>query len=463
MKNKFLIIFIIPIIFLLMPACESSSSGDELDPDKAVTLSGQVINAETSDPIVQATIVVILSAAQHYGTTDQDGLFEINFELEEAEQLYLISSQVSYIPDTLSIIATPGSTYDNLQLELATTSQTVLPSGEAASIILAGVEPASIGVRESGSEEVAAITFIVQDSTGTPVDANHIININFYLGGSPGGGLFLTPASAQTNSRGEATTYLFSGDSAGVVQIIAVVNQPGVPIQSRPIAIAIHGGFPHEDHFGIAFNPLNIPGLILYGVKSQVTAYLGDKYGNPVKSETNVYFTTTGGIVEGSATTDALGQAVAELISAEPNDPIDPIYGPGFAEVTARTVNENQNTIEISGHVLFSGGPIIILNDTNIDIPNGGSQSFSFDVSDINGNPLCAGQTISISIEAGSVKTIGETSFTMEDTQSKGATHFGFTLEDAEPDTIYTNSVHISIGTAGPNGKIARLISGTAE
>lgn len=457
---SFILLLSLPVLFLSMIGCESSSGGDD---ENEVNLSGIVRNSETSDPVDAATILAILSSTQHYSSTDEEGMFEFSFTLEEADQLTLIASKAGYLPDTSSFVVTPGGTEEDIQLSLTPTSGIILPSGEAASIVMGSVDPPSIGVRESGSEEVAAITFIVKDSTGNPVDADHSVNVYFEFGGSPGGGLFLTPSSEQTNSYGEVTTYLFSGDSAGVVQIVARVDQPGLPIQSRPIAIAIHGGFPHLDHLGIAFSPLNIPGLIYYGVKSVATAYVGDKYGNPVKPGTNVYFTTTGGIVQGSSITDELGQASADLISAEPNDPVHPVYGAGFAEVTARTVDENQNTIEVSGPVLFSGSPIINVFNPTVNIANGGSQFFSFDVSDINGNPMCAGQNIKISIESGEVKAIGKTNFIMDDTQSKGATHFSFGLEDAKPDSVNTNSVFISIETSGPNGKTAASVSGTSD
>jgi hypothetical protein len=463
MKKLWILLLAFPVLFLTINSCENTSGDDDdSGADSTAILAGQVLNSETLEPIQQA-IVMIMEYDQYNAYTDVYGHFEIEFELESRELIHLIAAPTSYIPDTLAIYVTPGVTEDSLRLRPIPTEETLLPSGEAASIILGSVNPPSIGVRESGSEEVATIIFVVQDSTGKPVDANHAVEVYFEFGGSPGGGLFLTPSSAHTNAVGEVTTYLFSGDSAGVVQIIARVNQPGLPIQSRPIAVAIHGGFPHPDHFGIAFNPLNIPGLIYYGVKSVATAYVGDKYGNPVKIGTNVYFTTTGGIIEGSSVTRELGQASADLISAEPNDPIHPVYGPGFAEVTARTVDENQNTIEISGPVLFSGGPVITLNDPIVNIVNGGSQFFSFVVSDINGNPMCSGQSIKISIESGEVKTIGKTSFTMDDTQSKTATYFSFGLEDAKPDSANTNSVFVSIETDGPNGKAGASITGTAE
>jgi len=101
----------------------------------------------------------------------------------------------------------------------------------------------------------------------------------------------------------------------------------------------------------------------------------------PVRPQTAVYFTTTGGLVEGSALTNNVGQASVNLISSAPK-PTHPTLGAGFATVTARTANENQQTIETGVIVLFSGIPQISVNPTVISVPQGGSQFFQYFVHD---------------------------------------------------------------------------------
>ena len=56
--------------------------------------------------------------------------------------------------------------------------------------------------------------------------------------------------------------------------------------------------------------------------------YVGDKYSNPVRPGTSVYFETTHGIIEGSDLTDSLGRATVTLFnSAFPNlDEINLIF-----------------------------------------------------------------------------------------------------------------------------------------
>jgi hypothetical protein len=229
-----------------------------------------------------------------------------------------------------------------------------------------------------------------------------------------------------------------------------------------PVAVAIHGGLPDSTHFSLAVQYLNFPGYNIYGLIDRITAYVGDKYGNPVKPQTAVYFTTTGGLIEGSAFTDPLGQASVSLLSAAPK-PLHPIYGAGFATITGQTADENQNEIEALAIVLFSGIPQISVTPTVIDVPNGGSQYFAYRVSDQNDNPLAGGTSISVSVESGDVDAVGNTSLSLPDTQSPSWTFFGFSLIDSQPDSIYVNQVSVKIRTSGPNGNLEYSFGGIAH
>ena len=460
MKKLLLLLLTIPVLFLSITGCESSSGGDDdSGADSTAILSGKVVNSETLEPI-QSAVVRIMEYTEFYTYTDAYGSFELEFELKSAEQIHLITSPISYIPDTLSIYATPGVTIDELQLKPIPTGEIMLPSGNAASIILSSVSPTSIGVRESGSEEVATITFVVLDSTGIPIDDEHSVDLNFYLGGSPGGGLFFTPSTAQTGGDGKVTTYLFSGDSAGVVQIIAAVDQPGLPIKSKPVAVAIHGGFPHRDHFALANEKLNMPDDIL-GETNAIGAYLGDKYGNPVREGTAVYFTTSAAIIGGSAFTDNMGRAGVDFMTALPLP--DGSYGPGVVLITAQTVDENEEIIEANTFVIMSGDPIISVLPVNIDVENDSYQIFNYRVADLGGNPMSGGQTIEVTLENGSVEITGDTKITLEDVVGSKYTEYQFRLTDAEPDTTYSNRVEVTIKSSGPNGDAKYPLTGYAH
>lgn len=462
MMRIFPLLIVIMFIFWGIFSCNNPTDSNEPNPENMVVLNGQVVNFETSAPIPNAVVILLNYSPEQSTVTDGSGMFTFEFEVDQTVGVEIVAFKESFIADTLSVLAVPGRTINDLQLGLTATSSTPVPSGEAASIILSGVSPASIGVRESGSPEVAEITFEVQDSMGIPVDIDHSVTVNFYLGSAPGGGEFLHPLSDQTSSTGKASTSIFSGITAGVVQIIAEVVQGSETLRSQPVAVAIHGGLPDSTHFSLAVEKLNFPGYNIYGLTDGITAYVGDKYGNPVKPETAVYFTTTGGIIEGSALTDLMGRAGVDLMSAAPK-PYHPTLGAGFATITGRTADENQNTIEAYAIVLFSGIPQISVNPTSINVPNAGSQSFFYTVSDQNGNPLAGGTNISVSVESGDVDAVGNTNLTLPDTQSPAWTNFGFSLVDSAPDSNVVNAVNVKISTTGPNGNLEATISGIAH
>jgi hypothetical protein len=193
-----------------------------------------------------------------------------------------------------------------------------------------------------------------------------------------------------------------------------------------------------------------------------ITAYVGDKYANPVRPNTAVYFTSTGGIIEGSALTSIQGIGTVNLISADPR-PVHPTLGKGFATVTGSTIDENLTIISYSIPVLFSGIPWINITPMTFDIPNGGSQTFNYEVKDQNDNPLSSGTSISVNVEGENVKTGGEMSINVPDTQSKGWTKFSFFIYDSVDTLVVAKKITVRITTTGPNGDAQLTISGISR
>lgn len=458
MKSMKIISISIIFLILLFFACESPNESEE---PKVVTLRGTVIDSQTSNPVSNAVVKVINISPEITELTDSQGAFSIQFELEETRTVQVIASKESYIADTTEVIAVPDRVVELPLLRLAPTEETPVTSGSAASIVLAEQSADHIGVRESGSPETARLVFEVQDSTGTPVDLNHAVEVKFRIGSGPGGGEFIFPPSKITDNNGRATIHLTSGTIAGVVQIIAEATVDTGMIRSKPVSIAIHGGLPDSSHFSIAVEKVNFPGYHIYGLTNRMTAFVGDKYSNPVRPNTAVWFSTDGGIIEGSALTDPQGQASVNLISAAPQ-PSHPQLGPGFATVTATTIDENQNQIEADAIVLFSGIPTISIQPTSFAIPNGGSQTFVYRVSDQNDNPLAEGTSISVAVEGDNIEAFGTLDTNLPDTQSPAWTVFSFLIFDADTAAVL-RPVSIEITATGPNGGAILSISGTAE
>lgn len=335
-------------------------------------------------------------------------------------------------------------------------------AGEPASIYLVSQTYDEIGVTESGSPETSQITFEVQDSSGHPIDFAHAVDVSFRFGARPGGGEFLAPSIAQTDAFGKVIVNLSSGTTAGAVQVIAEIDYEGDIIRSRPVNIAIHGGLPNDDHFAIGTNQLNYAYYNTLNGIGTVTAVVGDKYSNPVKPGTAVYFSTEAGIVEGSNLTDELGRTTATLISGAPL-PDDPVFGPGFFWVTGETIDENDVQITTNALVLYSGSPTISIAPTSFNIPNGGSQSFTYVVRDINNNPLAPDNKYSVTVETGGdAAASGQTFILMPDIQF-GGTNFSFTVSDTKPDETKPAGISVTVSIEGPNGLLSATVNGTTN
>ena len=355
-------------------------------------------------------------------------------------------------------------------------------SGAASNIVMVSVTDDSIGVQGSGDNETATITFEVRDDTGSPLDLSQQVAVDFEIVGPAGGGEFLEPVSDLTDAYGRVQTTLNSGTVAKTVKVKAAIDS--LSISSEAISIAIHGGPPDAAHFSVVPQYLNFAGWKTYGLQNTITAFLGDQYGNPVPEGTSVYFSTTGGIIEGSGNTNSLGQVSVTLVSASPLpvstalDPsteyttdvsgycdfTSPKNGDGQAIIFAQTVDRLGDPIWTDTRTIFSGDTgIFDVSPTSFSVPNGGSQSFSFRVHDGNGNPLTAGTTVNVSASVGDL--VGDVNVTMPDTQSAGWTGFSFLLMDsdgAETEPAQTCIVTISVSSS-QNGNASAIIMGTVD
>ncbi|UCH65366.1 MAG: Ig-like domain-containing protein [Ignavibacterium sp.] len=466
-SKSFFILFILGITVFLFSCKEESGIVSDIDggDDEIVTLftiiSGQLVDKQTGFPVDSGLVHIAGTSVNSIVYSDESGQFFSQVQLIEDENLTIIAYKQDYKPDTTSTTAFAGQDLTVETIHLEKLDDGTGPSGDPVSIFLSSISSTIIGVKESGSEETTQIAFVVQDSAGTPIDLIHQVTVNFRLGSGPGGGEFLSPGSASTNGSGTALVNLTSGTKAGAVQVIAEVDLGGSMISSLPVAVTIHGGLPDDTHFSIAPAKANFPGYNIYGLHNPITAFVGDKYANPVRPETAVYFTTTGGIIEGSTLTDIEGIGSVNLISAAPK-PSHPILGAGFATITASTINENSNVISKETIVLFSGIPQVSISPTSINVPNRSSQSFSYYVGDQNGNPLASGTNISVSVEGENVDSQGDINITLPDTQSASWTQFFFLLYDTN-DSLQTKPVTVRVETSGPNGGAFMTIGGVTN
>ncbi len=449
------IIFILVIAFIWL-SCKSESTKSE----DIATLTGAVyfLN-DNNDPtpvqnaLIRSTNVVV--------QTFSDGNGEYTLEMEFTEEEKDISidvSKVGFQSSQLVALAKKGKSIIVPDITLSSLVQdttggiidTATHSGPGAHIQVANNHQTHLYVTESGLQETAFIEFEVTDSQGRLLDSDHKVLVNFSILNGPGGGETVSP-DTMTTRNGKCYTVVNSGTIAGPVQMEASFQVDGNTIRAVPIQLAIYGGLPDDRHFSVSVEKVNIAGRVHSGIIDLVTAFVGDKYSNPVAPGTAVYFSTDYGIVEGSAVTNELGMATVSYISAAPLPPV-PAVDP-FATITAWTYGDTL------GYVSIFDSTSILLSDitdnfqldsthftyTDLNTP----VHFNYSISDIWGHPLVELTQINVSASAGDL--FGDISLQFGDNRiaGPGITTFNFTWTPG--DSLEDPIVFISMKVFSPD------------
>ena len=333
----------------LLLATVAFTGCDSNDGDDEATLQGTVLNADTSAPIADAFVRVTGGGESFNTRTDSDGAYSFVYTFED------VPSQQTQgdFSTTLNIEAfadgfQEGTESASVAVEVfgGATRQVqplrLLPvgsagsgggggepdeaSGPARSITLLSRDAEAITVAGAGGTgEIAALTFVVYDAQGRPVNGDQAVDVSFALAqpqtppAAPEAAT-LSADRVRTDADGLARVWVTSGTQAQTVQVRASFGLPGVaaPFVSEPVTIVVHGGLPDQGFFAIVGDTLSVSS----SPKSDgaVVAYVGDQFGNPVVEGTQVYFTATRGIVEGAAATDAMGRVEVSYVIPEGAD-----------------------------------------------------------------------------------------------------------------------------------------------
>jgi hypothetical protein len=338
------------------------------------------------------------------------------------------------------------------------------------SLTVTPASPGPISVKGTGSGETASMVFQVKDSLGNPLDPTRAADISFVIQNGPGGGEFLYPASATTNSNGQVTTTLNAGTKAGVVQVLATTTLGSVTISSSPVQMVIASGLADPNHFSVwtSTQVTNIP-VSAKNMFQQPVATIdvlaADQYGNPAQN-TAVYFTSNGGVIAPSAKTNAEGSAKVTLLGGLPAPP------GGVDTVTVSSAGANGQSIV--RRLLFKAS-----GDAAISIPaypsgnlpslaDGGYLFFGFDLKDANNNPLAAGNAINVSVSGDqtvtsqllmSINGVG-TQLTTLDTQDTASVHYQLKIADNVPNGGTGGSFIVTLVANGPNGTVTKTLNG---
>ncbi|HTY36753.1 MAG TPA: hypothetical protein VMH23_06565, partial [Bacteroidota bacterium] len=345
-------------------------------------------------------------------------------------------------------------------------------SGYASSLTLKSNDVNQLSVKGTGATEATTLTFVAKDSAGNVLDPKRRILVNFSI--SPtnglGGGEFLSPISAYTDANGQVKTTFNSGIRSGVVQIVAssTVNGQNITVASGKITIS--GGFPDPAKVTAFLSRLNMPGIAKTGPVGSISVQIGDKFGNPVQTGTAVSFGSNGGLIQPFAVTDANGLATVTIQGGKPFPNDATAGGPGYGTITLQTVGENGTAISVPIIFLFSGAPLVTLQNVPTDtvkIFDGSSTDIDFTVADANGNPVSAGHSITVSVTgqgASGITLSGDINVTTPDTQDKvNFTHYRFRAADNVINGGPSGELVFTIAVNGESGSYIRKFYGILQ
>ncbi len=458
------------VLFFVGAACESSS-------DDFVTIQGNVSDGSSGNALAGAALIITepISLSSTFTSADSAGNYIFDqIDISDATDITIRASQTGYISETKSVTALPNQSI-NLDFDLLAEGtggggddddEVLGEPGIPAAIVLTNVTEESINIRQTGGTVSSTFSFEVQDSSGRSMNEDTPVEVNFQILRGPGGGESVVPERVTTNSNGAVVSNLFSGDSAGVVRIEAfIIRDDNVRISSSPIVIAIHGGFPAADRFFVAPPNFNLEGYAYLDASLEYTisASVGDRWGNPVKEGTAVDFRTEAGIIDGSALTNARGFA-SVVLSPDGSTPGMGTSDVGFFTVTAKTVDENNNFITRDVELLFTTREAnITFTSGAFDIPSNGSDNVSFTVTDLNGRPMAAGTTISVT-SLSDIEVSGDSDIELGDyfTGGPGRTEFVVTVSDIDEENGTTQAATVTVTVTTPSGnQTSATLNGT--
>ncbi len=389
-------------------------------------------------------------------------------------------------------------------------------SGSAAWIELVSITPNRLGLKGTGLNEVGSILFNVKDAGGNAVADG--TQVDFSLDSPTGGGEYVSPSTALTVG-GEVAVSLVSGVVGGVATVTATTNAGTIPV-STEARVTMGYGKPDQLHLSIFYDKLNVPGLIEFNVPNTISAAVADRYSNPVPAGTPVYFASECGIVSlDNNLTDATGVTSVGWITANPvatdgyctsiiwtegeeayidtngngaydlGEPHTPIGEPfidanenGSYDLATETyfdLDENgiytgpdavwdaDTFVWVDGTTRYSdytAAPVI--SPATFNVTTGGFQDFDITIADVNGGPLPAGSSATVSTNCSSSSLAGDTDITIEDAVNPGPETTYFSVRLSSTDTVSGNGAPCSLTvvvTATPNGTRSTTINGNLD
>jgi hypothetical protein len=156
------------------------------------------------------------------------------------------------------------------------------------------------GTGGQNSQTFTTLVFQVNGVLGNPLAQQ---NVTFSLN-TQTGGLSLSSASGITNSQGQVSARVTSGNVPTSVRVMAdTVTNSGVSVLTQSDLLAVNTGLPNQNSFTLSANRLNPEAYNIGGQTVSLVARLADTFNNPVPDRTSVNITTEIGVIAPSCVT----------------------------------------------------------------------------------------------------------------------------------------------------------------
>jgi hypothetical protein len=261
---------------------------------------------------------------------------------------------------------------------VSATATLSITAASIGSIQFVSATPTTIGLKGTGLNETSTVVFKVTDSTG---GARAGVSVSFALN-STVGGLGLSPATATSAADGTVQTVVSAGTVHTVVRVTATIASPALSTQSSQLTVTT--GLPASGSFSIAtgdavygslrstFACPNVEAYQIDGVIVPITAFLADRYNNPVPDGTAIAFQTNAGHIDGSCVTgpptgtSGEGTCIVDWTSANPRPmttDAPPVLENGRGTILATAVGEESFTDDNGSGYYQAGDPFANLGE----------------------------------------------------------------------------------------------------
>lgn len=171
---------------------------------------------------------------------------------------------------------------------------------QATNLQFVNASPTLIYLLGSGATTQSLVTFKVIDSTGNPVQ-NQKVNLSL-LNAAPAANLSIdtlgnsSSVVKTTDSSGQVTVAVFSGNVPTSVQVTAKLDSPST-VQTNSNVLTVASGKPVQKAASLSLEKFSIEGFNIDGAKSEVTFSMADRQGNPVPDGTEVNMVAESGVL----------------------------------------------------------------------------------------------------------------------------------------------------------------------